>query len=724
MSQPTTRSRPSNYSSSNPPRPTVPLSNGSSSTRREVDSQPQPARPRRDDRRREPSSNAIPAAIPRPQNPSKIGAALLKKRQSVSYGNTFNLPDFRSGAGGNVPVPDVPREFLESLEGVRPGITRQVLGTSPAMEQRKVQIDTDALAADGFNADDFLRRYLPNASEAQVQNLRMFKASLKEEAEKTSQEMQKTVFKNYSEFVTISKEISTLENDVLELKSVLEEWKKIPESLSEIGSEFEEMESSMNDRRSNRNSIGDLAALYRSQLSALWSGVEGSQRFLPPLPGRHLIAESPGFIELNSATYRPKQGVHLFLLNDALLVAVKKRAAAGGEGRGKLVADRCFDLADIMVTDMKDGGSLTNALKIKQGREVFIYRTEKAEEKRALLLAFKKVAEELMNKKRKDNIGSSYSGVKTDLRGRGEGKDIERGVLEIGKQLGYEGETWIDDLGHELEVKVKLREWDDAVDVIEACKSVNPQLSAISSTSSNQLRTAIAPLVTLLTSSILDALGQPYIHRPQVVSYVSLLLRLGQAEKARETFLKNRGDMVRKRARGVKWVASGPRIGSDHAAPGGGIKHYVAELAMVWMGMVKNTGEWYLTAFKDHRMASGFVKWASQQMELFSEMFRRQVYGIGGEDNSKIVEECIEIAMTHSITLRDVGLDFTFLLNSLLRTPIHRRRSFSGTSSAMEKQPSRSKDDSSLLNVNSANFKRISALELQKEVREKLKSPR
>lgn len=108
-------------------------------------------------------------------------------------------------------------------------------------------------------------------------------------------------------------------------------------------------------RRQHRNSLADLATLYKTQLSALWEGVEGSQKLLPYVPGRHLIAESASFLELNAATYKPKQNVHLFLLNDAMLVSVKKRRGTGG-GVTRLVAERCFNLSEIVVVDLKDGG--------------------------------------------------------------------------------------------------------------------------------------------------------------------------------------------------------------------------------------------------------------------------------------------------------------------------------------------------------------------------------
>jgi hypothetical protein len=43
---------------------------------------------------------------------------------------------------------------------------------------------------------------------------------------------------------------------------------------------------------------------------------------------------------------------------------------------------------------------LTNAIKVKRGKETYLYRTNNAEDKRALLMAFRQVAEELREKKR------------------------------------------------------------------------------------------------------------------------------------------------------------------------------------------------------------------------------------------------------------------------------------------------------------------------------------
>lgn len=100
--------------------------------------------------------------------------------------------------------------------------------------------------------------------------------------------------------------------------------------------------------------MADLQALYKTQLEALWDSVEGAQRFLPVVPNRHILGRFSNWIELNSATYRPRQSVILVLLNDALLIAVEKRRQMGGQV--KVVADKCFHLNEIAVTDLKDTG--------------------------------------------------------------------------------------------------------------------------------------------------------------------------------------------------------------------------------------------------------------------------------------------------------------------------------------------------------------------------------
>ena len=73
---------------------------------------------------------------------------------------------------------------------------------------------------------------------------------------------------------------------------------------------------------------------------------------MPPLGGRHVVTEVENMWSLNAATYKVEYAVHFVLLDDALLVA-KRRKRRTGEG-GKLVAERCWPLGEINVVDVKD----------------------------------------------------------------------------------------------------------------------------------------------------------------------------------------------------------------------------------------------------------------------------------------------------------------------------------------------------------------------------------
>ncbi|GAA6058631.1 hypothetical protein JCM10212_004042 [Sporobolomyces blumeae] len=644
---------------------------------------PSATAPPRQARLAPPSSSG--AAVPRPQ--SNVGARLLKKRQSVAY-----HPTPGPGAGGAGPVPAVPAlPTIPSGSGFPSGLGTstqstgqgskastgqpQLGGPGPSPSQPLPRtaaesqilatgLDVDQLSSDGFKPEDFLKASLPGGSTeqgaARMEDLRKLKGQVESAMKVTESELQRSVFNNYADFVVISKEIATLENEMLELKGVLEEWRAVPESLEGGWGDDDLLSGGGSNRRNARNSIADLATLYKSQLSALWEGVEGAQKFLPYVPGRHIITEAASFVELHAATYKAKQAVHLFLLNDAMLVSVKKRRGPGIGGAVRLVAERCFNLSEIVVVDLKDGGDLQNAVKIKRGKETIIFRTDKPEDKKMLLLAFKKVAEELMNKKRKEMLSEAEarrgdpSGLRHDYDGSFASSGFSPAAIlgfgrddPSGKDL-----SWIGDYSDELAVAIATRSFEDAVVLVEKGKSILPQIAG-EPEASHLFRAKLDARSSELVSSLLHDLSEASIRKSGVVKTTAWLLRLAQGELARETFLTARGALLRRRARQIKFE--------------GDISMYISELAMVCFTLIKNTCEWYMAAFKDNRMASGFVRWASAQVEIYAEIFRRQVYG--ADQDGKVIEESLEVTKAHGAMLRDVGLDFSFLLDSLLRPP-------------------------------------------------------
>jgi exocyst complex component 8 len=168
---------------------------------------------------------------------------------------------------------------------------------------------------------------------------------------------------SYAEFVLISKEISVLENEMLELKDLLSEYKSMPSTLH-IPDPTSISSSMLSTYK--RSSVADLRVLYFNQMQTLHASIEGASKFVPTTPGRHVVSEIEGVLSLNSATYKVTGKVRFVILDDAILVAKRRRRNAGtGEGSsstvndGKLVAERCWPLNEMLVLDTKDSaGSL------------------------------------------------------------------------------------------------------------------------------------------------------------------------------------------------------------------------------------------------------------------------------------------------------------------------------------------------------------------------------
>lgn len=307
---------------------------------------------------------------------------------------------------------------------------------------------------------------------------------------------------------------------------------------------------------------------------ALYKNVEGSQKFLPNLQGRHVVQNAGPWVELDNATYRSRRAMQIFLLNDHLLIASRKKRKADGPGsdaRGpmlKLVADRCWHLLDVEVVDMagtsETSGArnkLADAIMVRGGgRESFIYRTEKAEdtEKGALILNIRKTVEELRrtlqsereaNNKAKETINyfaSRDPGLlqKTELLETL--SDIKDMLIEVdGKQQNL---RWVESQMDELDIDIALQRIEPAVARVEKMRGLAFGLknNAIAQDFiSFKVDERCTKLATLITRDLIDA----HKEQKKTKRNVSWLTRLGFEDSAREGYLGARSDLIQKRSR-------------------------------------------------------------------------------------------------------------------------------------------------------------------------------
>ncbi|KAF8641237.1 hypothetical protein AX17_000871 [Amanita inopinata Kibby_2008] len=578
----------------------------------------------------------------------------IKKRMSARYADISSPTELSPDA---IRVPTIPYALLAG-RGRSPGASFET-ESEDAAKGRTARDDKRLLDAEDFDPDAFLKLKLANSTEAELKSLQSSLHAVKED---TASDLQRTVFKNYAEFVLISKEISTLENELAELKESLSEYKSMP-SLLHIPDPTTISSSTLSTYK--RSSIADLRIMYFNQMQALHASIEGAAKFAPTTPGRHVVSEMEGIYSLNAATYKATGKVRFVVLDDAVLVARRRRRNGGTEGRGasgtvtgdgKLVAERCWPLNEMLVLDTKDSSTMTNVFKIKHGKEMHVYRTDSPTDKKALLAQFRQVAEELAEKKRKEREGEHerrktmlHSGDHNalsmpewmaDLARRG--GDIP-GVASDAKEKADRDVRWTNDWADELTVAIALREWTKAVELVEKAEdrlAVTPPLEA-----------KLPPLRSQLIAALLNALSKPTIRKSAVVSLISLLIRLKAGSAARNTLLRMRSQVIQSHARNIKFE--------------GDISAYIGELAIVYFTGIKHSADWFLASFKENEVASSFIEWAKKEIEDYAEIFRKQVFTPDIE--RKVVLEAVKFTHTQSRKLlQEYGLDFTYLFNELL----------------------------------------------------------
>ncbi|RGB32769.1 Cullin repeat-like-containing domain protein [Rhizophagus diaphanus] len=422
-------------------------------------------------------------------------------------------------------------------------------------------------------------------------------------------------------------------------------------------------------RNPTLNNATDMQSIWKAQIQELWAGVEGAQNFVSLEPGRHILRECSNFIEISFSTNKPKQSVHIFLLNDCLLIASKKkRQASKDTSKAKLVADRCFSLEDITLIDMKDTEEQVNFIKIlKHPTDQFIFQAGNADEKKNLLNMTKRATDEMMSVKAVKHADSVIAAesqqqqhtplIRTLSRKKkgtmAQSLRSRKSVPKLPtKTFTMNDIREMENLADELDVHIATREFEQAVENIEKAKNALTNVSSPNPGKLDAIRAKMEDRVVRLSLAISRDLSNPDVKKSHVQKCTRWLLRLGYGEQARELFLVARTENIRIRTKQLKFE--------------GDIPHYINELSLVYFTLIKNTCDWYNSAFRDMRMASGLVKWVQEEMEHYASMFKRQVYSLHNREDSTI-QECLRYAREHCLMLREVGLDLKFLLDNLLR---------------------------------------------------------
>lgn len=452
-----------------------------------------------------------------------------------------------------------------------------------------------------LSADQYVADMLGEASEDQI---REFEASLRKLRNRASTDLQQNVMQNRTQFIKISKEAEKLKGEMRALRNLMSELKTNTTALRSASSNTADptgVSSGLShtlSKRDKRSSVADRSALWNSQmqvsncpvlckattvpsnvLQALYKNVEGSQKFLPIGTGRHVVQNAGPWIELDNATYKSRRAMQIFLLNDHLLIASRKKRKLEGPGadaRGpmtKLVADRCWPLLDVEVVDMAGTGDtssgrnkLADAIMIRGvGQESFIYRTERPEdpEKGAFMLNIRKAVEELRkglqsemeaNNKAKETINyfaSRDPGLlqKTELLETL--SDIKDMLVEVdGKQQNL---RWVESQMDELDINIAVQDFEKAVARIEKLKGLARGLKN-NAVAQDFINFKVEERCAKLAAVVMRELAVTHNEQKKARRDVLWLARLGYEDQAREAYLAARTETIQKRSRSVDFA--------------------------------------------------------------------------------------------------------------------------------------------------------------------------
>lgn len=395
---------------------------------------------------------------------------------------------------------------------------------------------------------------------------------------RTSTDLQQNVFQNRTQFIKISKEAEKLKSEMRTLRNLMSE---LTASLGQATSSAGGSDAVAARRQAHRSSVANLEALWNTHLQTLWKRVEGSQKYLPATPGRHIVYESGRWVELNAATWKPRRRVHLILLNDHLLVAAEKkrtdaqlnsRDAKDKQGPTQLYAVRCWPLHDVQMADLStrstpgsaEKATTSNAVNVRVGADSYTFATgsQEANEKTALLSNFRKTAEDLRRtaeaesqerEKTSDSVTYLATRDMSLLRSPGLVESLTevtspRSELLVDVDGKPQNIRWVEAQIDDLDIDIALQRFEEAVARIEKLRRIAKGIKG------NQLAQSIVNVklndrAAKLSIVLLRNLGESHSWMNATRRNVEWLSRLGFDDRARDVYLEARSSILKKRIR-------------------------------------------------------------------------------------------------------------------------------------------------------------------------------
>jgi hypothetical protein len=246
----------------------------------------------------------------------------------------------------------------------------------------------------------------------------------------------------------------------------------------------------------------------------------------------------------------------------------------------------------------------------------------------------------------------------------------------------------IQDQMDDLDVRIALRDYEEAVRGIEkgtpsmmsilplgkqTLNGMDPK-QPIYSALSHHLSHRTQQLAIYLSHSLNIESNLPL----SVKRYSHLLIRLGEENLARATYLRSRSAYILQKVRSMQHPGA---YGTND------VNAFMEAISWLLVRLIKNSWIVYNETFSENRMASSFFEWVKKQVEGifvndpltvdFGEIFRRQLFGYSRD--SPLYVRTKEDVMEVWSELKGLGLDMSFMLELLMASYSEEKEDVRGT---------------------------------------------
>lgn len=559
------------------------------------------------------------------------------------------------------------------------------------------------LSDPSFDVSSFVHNKLGTASALDIDN---FTSNLSELSIQVQDEIKLNINRSYREIMTVNNDLSIASAELKQLRMSINELGEVMDQFKDLADKKIQEEETYQKRLQNQESTSSnsgllppmktasrvhphterasvmiLGKMWDQELTKLYKEVEGSQKYITQVNGRHILLSSENWKELNTTTLKAYHKVKLFILNDMILVAEKPR-----DNKNEFVISRHALLKDVNIVPDK---SSRLRLIFKFGNtSSTLYEAPDLDKCEQFLSTFRSAKDDLHDilkseaensQKIKESFvylhqtpgkETSKSPIKVNRRSQGpltpgRNSEVEQRLLQNislsvhSRPLSRDassvthGLKVMEDALQEVNIEYSRVNLEKAVDILTEVKSELQEISGNVVGEDVLLYNLISLKINEREEAISSKLSMIILFNNdiyQLKSAIRAMVKLDLSREALDLLLQNRSNVIQDL---ILQIGS-----SDHPTI------YLTQLAVVRFQTIKATVLNFQELFDttDPKVSSILVTWCSEEVDKHFQLISKQLL------NEDILSPmAIKSSRKQIDNLKPVGLDFVYKLDEFIK---------------------------------------------------------